>query len=71
MNEYEALVGLCMGIGLAAASGFRVFLPPFVLSLFVKWGSVEVELSGSAFEYFDSDMAVSVSYTHLTLPTKA
>ena len=58
MNEYEALVGLCMGIGLAAASGFRVFLPPFILSLFVKWGSVEVELSGSAFEYFDSDMAV-------------
>jgi len=29
----ETLISICLGIGLAAASGFRVFLPLFVLSL--------------------------------------
>ena len=58
VNEYDALVGICMGIGLAAASGFRVFLPPFLLSIFVRSESVELDVSGTAFEYFDSDIAV-------------
>jgi len=58
MSEYEVLVALCMGIGLSAASGFRVFLPPFLLSLFVRYETVDIDVKGTVFEYFDSDLAV-------------
>lgn len=30
---FETILSVCLGIGLASASGFRVFLPVFVLSL--------------------------------------
>jgi hypothetical protein len=29
----ETILSICLGIGLASASGFRVFLPVFALSL--------------------------------------
>ncbi len=47
-----------MGIGLAAASGFRVFLPPFLLSIAVRADSVDVNLTDTPFEYFDSNIAI-------------
>ena len=47
-----------MGIGLAAASGFRVFLPPFLLSIGVRADTVKVDLTNSSLEYFDSNIAV-------------
>ena len=47
-----------MGLGLAAASGFRVFLPPFLLSIAVRADAVEVNLAETPFEYFDSNVAV-------------
>ncbi len=31
--NFETLLSICLGIGLASASGFRVFLPMFALSL--------------------------------------
>lgn len=31
--NFETILSICLGIGLASASGFRVFLPIFVLSL--------------------------------------
>jgi len=47
-----------MGLGLAAASGFRVFLPPFLLSIAVRADAVEVDLTNTSLEYFDSNVAV-------------
>jgi hypothetical protein len=38
----ETLIGLCMGIGLAAAVGFRVFLPPFVLGCAAALGWIDL-----------------------------
>ena len=60
MNEFDVLIGLCMGLGLAAASGFRVFLPPFLLSIAVRADAVEVDLTNTSLEYFDSNVAVIV-----------
>ena len=84
---YEAFVALCMGVGLSAAAGFRIFLPPFLLSLVIKFGNLNLNLEGTSFEFFESDITIfllgaaviaetlgyyiPVSYTHLTLPTKA
>lgn len=47
-----------MGLGLAAASGFRVFLPPFLLSIAVRADAVDINLMDTPFEYFDSNVAV-------------
>ena len=58
MNEFDVILALCMGLGLAAASGFRVFLPPFLLSIAVRGDAVEVNLAETPFEYFDSNLAV-------------
>ena len=58
MNEFDFVMALCTGLGLAAASGFRVFLPPFLLSIAVRAEEVNVDLSNSSLEYFDSDVAI-------------
>ena len=58
MNEFDVIIALCMGVGLAAASGFRVFLPPFLLSIAVRADSIDVNLVDTPFEYFDSNVAV-------------
>jgi len=58
MNEFDVIIALCMGIGLAAASGFRVFLPPFLLSIAVRADAINVDLTSTPFEYFDSNVAV-------------
>ena len=34
----ETLISIALGVGLAASSGFRVFLPLFALSLSAYWG---------------------------------
>lgn len=38
----EIALGICLGLGLAAACGFRVFVPMFALSLAAKSGAVEL-----------------------------
>jgi len=38
----EWIIGLCLGLGLAACSGFRVFVPLLVTSLGVKLGWVQL-----------------------------
>ena len=58
MNEFDVILALCMGLGLAAASGFRVFLPPFLLSIAVRADAVEVDLTNTSLEYLDSNVAV-------------
>lgn len=50
MNELlslNTLFALFLGIGLAAATGFRVFLPLFVLSLAVKLGGDYIQVDES------------------------
>ena len=49
-----------MGVSLAAASGFRVFLPPFLMSLSVRSGLVDIELIGTQFEFFTSTPAIII-----------
>jgi hypothetical protein len=50
-----------MGLSLASASGFRVFLPPFILSLAVRTDTfVNFDLSGTEFAAFDSNAAVLI-----------
>ena len=58
MNEFDVILALCMGLGLSAASGFPVFLPPFLLSIADRADAVEVNLAETPFEYFDSNLAV-------------
>jgi hypothetical protein len=58
VNEFDVIIALSMGLGLAAASGFRVFLPPFLLSIAVRADAVDVNLMDTPFEYFDSNVAV-------------
>lgn len=58
MNEFDIILALSMGLGLAAASGFRVFLPPFLLSIAVRADAVDINLMDTPFEYFDSNVAV-------------
>ena len=58
MNEYDLLTAICMGIGLSAAAGFRVFLPPFLLSLLMKASMVDINLEGTEYEFFASDISI-------------
>jgi hypothetical protein len=37
--QLEALMALCLGIGLAAAAGFRIFVPPLVLGIAQRLGA--------------------------------
>ena len=60
MNEAGVILAAMMGISLAAASGFRVFLPPFLLSIAVRADFVEIDLVGTSFEFFDSTPAIII-----------
>ncbi len=51
----ETLISICLGIGLAASAGFRVFVPLFVLSLATHFGYVPV---GESFEWIGSFTAI-------------
>ena len=58
MDEAGIVIAAFMGISLAAASGFRVFLPPFIMSLAVRVDFIEIDLIGSQFEFFTSTPAI-------------
>ena len=38
----ESLIGIAIGIGLAAATGFRVFLPFLIAGLAARWGVLQL-----------------------------
>lgn len=42
MEPVTVLVGLCMGLALAATCGLRAFLPLFVVSLLAYWGRIDL-----------------------------
>ena len=58
MDGFDLITALCMGIGLSAAAGFRVFLPPFMLSILMRTSLIEVNLDGTEFEFFDSPQPI-------------
>mgnify|MGYP001319219784 FL=1 len=60
MDEAGIVIAAFMGISLAAASGFRVFLPPFLMSLAVKVNLIDIDLVGSQFEFFTSTPAIII-----------
>ena len=47
----EILLGICLGIGLAAACGFRVFVPLLIMSIASRTGHLAL---GSGFEWIGS-----------------
>jgi hypothetical protein len=47
----ETAMALCLGIGLSAACGFRIFVPPLALGIAVR---LEAPLSGAAPEWIGS-----------------
>ena len=61
MEATAVIMATLMGISLAAASGFRVFLPPFLLSVAARLDIVwflELDLVGTQFEFFTSTLAI-------------
>jgi|TARA_Y100000996_G_scaffold78335_1_gene53071 hypothetical protein len=60
VDEAGIVIAAFMGISLAAASGFRVFLPPFLMSLAVKVSLIDIDLVGSQFEFFTSTPAIII-----------
>ena len=60
MDEAGIVIAAFMGISLAAASGFRVFLPPFLMSLAAKVNLIDIDLVGSQFEFFTSTPAIII-----------
>lgn len=51
----ELLLSLCMGIGLSAACGFRVFVPLLIMSIAAKAGHLTLV---PAFQWIGSDIAL-------------
>lgn len=56
----EAVLAIIVGIGLAAACGFRVFIPPLVMAIGVRTGHIQVAQS---FQWVGSDIALVMLIT--------
>lgn len=56
----ETVLGILIGLGLAAACGFRVFVPMLVLSIAAKAGAVSL---GSGFAWIGTDGALAAFAT--------
>ncbi|MBG85709.1 MAG: hypothetical protein CMO80_02270 [Verrucomicrobiales bacterium] len=54
-DYYETILSLCIGFGLAAACGFRVFVPMLITSVAAKSGHLELTES---FQWIASDAAL-------------
>ena len=42
MDTMEILLSICIGIGLSAACGFRIFIPPLILSIASLSGHIQI-----------------------------
>lgn len=63
MEGFAVLMAILMGISLSAASGFRVFLPPFLLSIVARFDLIwflDLNLAGTQFEFFTSTLAIII-----------
>ncbi len=59
MNGMELFLALSLGLGLAAASGFRVFLPPFLYGLAIRFDytPIDIPVQGAS-EWMSSDVGL-------------
>ena len=57
MNLWHLIVAMCLGLGLAAACGFRVFLPPLLMGIFSR---AELITLGDSWQWFSSDWAIAL-----------
>ena len=57
MDVFAVIISFCLGIGLAASAGFRIFLPLFVTSIAVHFGADIFNLSES-FAWVGSPLAM-------------
>ncbi len=55
MNHLDLFLSLCVGIGLSAACGFRIFVPLLIMSIAAKTGHVNLV---PAFQWIGSDIAL-------------
>lgn len=53
----DALIPLCFGIGLSAACGFRIFVPPLILSLVAQQGRIDLPAN---LAWLDDPLALAV-----------
>lgn len=53
----ELLIALCLGIGLSAACGFRVFIPPLALSVAALHGTVDL---GADWQWLGTPLATTI-----------
>ncbi|MEC7688128.1 MAG: DUF4126 domain-containing protein, partial [Candidatus Thermoplasmatota archaeon] len=61
MNEIDILVASSLGLGLAAASGFRVFIPPFLYGLFLRLDMVPISIPMTGIsEWMASDIGLII-----------
>ncbi len=60
----EAILSICLGIGLAAACGFRIFVPFLVMSIAARSG--HIHLAGG-FEWISTDAALGAFAVAATL----
>ena len=61
MNEIDILVASSLGLGLAAASGFRVFIPPFLYGLFLRLDMVPISIPMNGIsEWMASDIGLII-----------
>lgn len=57
-DTYTTLTAMLMGIGLAAACGFRIFVPLLLASLAIRAGVIPIEHIDSSLQWLGSDTAV-------------
>ena len=55
MGTWEIIITVMMGVGLSAACGFRVFIPPLIIAIAAKAGHVNL---GTEFAWMGSDIAL-------------
>lgn len=64
----ESLIGIAIGIGLAAATGFRVFLPLLIAGIAAHWGGLQLS---NGFEWIASSGALVALATASVLEVAA
>lgn len=65
METWELILSIIVGVGLSAACGFRVFIPPLIISIAHK--ADMVDLLGTEFAWMGSDVALVVFALAATL----
>ena len=60
-RQFDILVASSLGLGLAAASGFRVFIPPFLYGLFLRLDMVPISIPMTGIsEWMASDIGLII-----------